>query len=510
MDTAGKRYHALFATQSPPIYCYKGYIPYLEKIGKFKEIITLTSTINDTFKQDPDLQLILINALKKDNRKTAAIKQIIHAYDTFPLHTHIVFETASMYIDQKELSNALTVIDKLLNNVSTQSNFFIFHFMKAQLYVQLNQLDNALDSVKKSLEIHNSFDQGWLMRATIEEELGQLTNAIAGYSHFLQLTQQPNQQVAHHLMQLSLKQKMLQSNTPSIETNQSWLEKTTRLYQKKQYTQALDAIETHLTHHPHNPQARLMKIQVLSDMKQFNRAIIQLQAWIYENPTQELWFETLHLLAQRGAELNHVTKVFESLHAKYPQNKWGLLYLTDLYLRTHAHKKAIALLEKSVRHIDDKDLLAKLYFQLGLLYFENKEYQKMQTTLEQGLALDTHFLPLMNLLAHHYATKGHNILKAEELMAKILAHDKTDPHLLDTHALILYKKKDYSQAISLLERLHTDVPRDATIMLHLAQAHYKLNNKSAADSALRNAQAMAKSTYEKNKVTRLMQKWALK
>jgi len=509
MNMAGKRYQILFATQKPPIYCYKGYIPYLEKIGNFKEIIALAPTINDTFKQDPDLQLTLINALKKDNQKTAAIKQLIHAYDTFPFHTHIVFETASMYIERKELSNALQIIDKLLNNVSSQTNFFIFHFMKAQLYVQLNQLDKALDSVKKSLEMHNSFDQGWLMRATIEEELGQLNNAIAGYSNFLKLTQQPNQQVAHHLMQLSLKQKMLQSKTPSVEKNQSGLEKVAILYQEKNYAQALNAIEAYLILQPKNTQARLIKIQILSDMQQFNRAITQLQAWIYENQTQEIWFETLHLLAQKGAESSHVMKTLESLHVKYPQNKWVLLYLTDLYLRTNTHKKAISLLEKSVQYIDDKDLLTKIFFQLGLLYFEKKEYRKMQATLEQGLLLDTNFMPLMNLLAHHYATKGHNIPKAEQLMTKMLAQDNTNPHLLDTHALILYKKKNYTEALTLLQQLQKDAPKDATIMLHLALTYYKLNNKPVAQTTLRNAQAMAKSTYEKNKIAQLTQKWAL-
>ena len=250
LEVAGKRYHELFTTHKAPIYCYKGYIHYLEKIGKFKEIIALASTINDTFKQDPDLQLILINALKKDNQKTDAIKQLVRAYETFPLHTHVVFETASMYIEQKELTNALHVIDKLLNNVSSQSNFFIFHFMKAQLYVHLGQLDKALESVKKSLDMHDTFDQGWLMRATIEEELGQLNNAIAGYSNFLKLTRQPNQQVAQHLMQLSLKQKMVQTNAPAAETNQSSLEKAMLLYQQKNYAHALDAIEAYLSIQP--------------------------------------------------------------------------------------------------------------------------------------------------------------------------------------------------------------------------------------------------------------------
>ena len=280
-----------------------------------------------------------------------------------------------MYTEQKELSNALQIIDKLLNNVSSQSNFFIFHFMKAQLYVQLNQLDKALDSVKKSLDMHNAFDQGWLMRATIEEALGQVNNAIAGYTNFLKLTQQPNQQVAQHLMQLSLKQKTLQSQVYSEEANQPSLEKATLLYHQKQYEQAFDMIEKYLIHDSHNLQARLMKIQLLSDMQQFNRAITQLHAWIYENPNQELWFETLHVLAQKGAESAHVIKTLEALHTKYPQNKWGLLYLTDLYLRTNK-TKAINLLEKAIRHIGDKDLLTKIFFQLGLLYFEKKNTVK--------------------------------------------------------------------------------------------------------------------------------------
>jgi len=509
LGVAGKRYQELFTTHKAPIYCYKGYVHYLEKTGKFKEIISLTQTINDTFNQDPDLQLILINALKKDNQKTAAIKQLIHAYELFPLHTHIVFETASMYTEQKELTNALQVIDKLLNNVSSQPNFFIFHFMKSQIYVQLGQLDKALESVKKSLDMHDTFEQGWLMRATIEEELGQLNNAITGYANFLKLTQQPNQQVAQHLMQLSLKQKMVQAQAPAVETNQSSLEKAMLLYQQKNYAQALDAIETHLTHHPDNIDARLIKIQLLSDMQQFNRAITQLQAWIYENPTQELWFETLHLLAQRGAQLAHVIKTFESLHIKYPQNSWAILYLTDLYLRTNTYNKAITLLEKSVKSIHDTALLTKIFFQLGLLYFEKKEYPKMEAVLEQGLRLKTNFVPLMNLLAYHYATKGHNVPKAEQLMTEILTYDKTNPHLLDTQALILYKKKQYGQALALLQRLHADVPHDATIMLHLAQTHYKLNNKPLAHTTLRNAQALAKSTYEKDTIAHVTKKWAL-
>lgn len=133
----------------------------------------------------------------------------------------------------------------------------------------------------------------------------------------------------------------------------------------------------------------------------------------------------------------------------------------------------------------------------------------MEAALEQGLHLNTNFLPLMNLLAHHYATKGHNVPKAATLMAEILTHDKTNPHLLDTHALILYKQKQYADALALLQRLHADIPQDATIMLHLALTHDKLNNKPLAHTTLRNAQAMAKSTYEKNKIAQITKKWAL-
>ena len=134
----------------------------------------------------------------------------------------------------------------------------------------------------------------------------------------------------------------------------------------------------------------------------------------------------------------------------------------------------------------------------------------METALEQAMQLNTYFIPLMNLLAHHYATKGHNLPKAEQLMSEILKRDNTNPHLLDTHALILYKKTNYTEALALLQRLQTNVPHDATIALHLAQTHYKLNNKTAAHTALRNAQAMAKSAYEKNKITQLAEKWNIK
>ncbi len=502
--SAQQRYNLLFTEKNPSLYSRKGYLHFLSKTGQQHKIIEHTELINTTFAHDPELQILLIHALQKTGQKTQAQEQLLTAYKQCPQDGQIVLEVAQFYVNNKELNNALSSIDTFLNTATKKQNYFIFYFIKAQIYVQLQQVDQALESIKECLAMHSGFDKAWLMRAMLEEQLGQLEQAIQGYTTFLELTGGSNSIIAAHLMQLAVRQKTAAQNKRALASAENIFNKATALFNAKQYKQALAQIDLCLTINPRDVNGRLLKIQILSNMQQFNHAVALLQAWIKQEPNNALWFQALHLLHYNGAASDTLLKILQAIGRDCPNNVLVALYTADIQIRTGAKKEAITTLTTIAPHMSDTALRTKVLFQLGLLHFELGDYTAMRLVLEQGRALNTNFLPLLNLLAHYYATKGHDIARAQELMGIVQAQDQHNPHYLDTKALILYKQKEYGQAHTLLQQLHTAQPHDATIALHLAKTMQKMGNLPEAKTIAQQAMAYAHSTYEKTLIEKFL------
>lgn len=500
MAAAQHRYNLLLSSKNPSLHTHKGYLYFLHKTNQFGKIIDYASLITSTFAQDPELQLILVHALQKRGLTAQANKQLLDAYKTCPLDQQIVLEVAQLYITNKELRNALEAVDAFLNAAAKKPTHFVFHFLKAQIYTQLNQSEQALISIKECLNLHNTFDKGWLIKAMLEEQCGELEAAIEGYSTFLELTGNSNRVIAQHLIQLTAQQKRgahRRAQAPSL------LDKALTAFDHKQYSHALAQVNLHLHKFPQDTNARLLKIEILTRTNEFTQALTTLTSWIMNEPKNQIWFETLHLVGHKSAMPGSVLEILTTVATKHPDSIWAFIYAADIQMRMKAHKSAITLLEAAQALITDPTLKTKVLFQLGVLHFEQTEYTAMHRCLQQGLALNPQFLPVSNLLAYYYATKGKDINQAHQLITAVIAKDPDNPHYRDTQALIEYKKNNLSEAKNIFEKIHKQCPHDATIALHLAKTLHKLGQITEARTKLAIAQAYAHSEYEKRAITKL-------
>ncbi len=189
---------------NPSIYVYKGYIPFLFGINDHKAIVNLIPTLDTTFTSDPDIQQLFALSLEKLGNQQESDARFIVLNNQFKDNQVIAFKTATIFLQRKENENALATIDNFLNSSPKKSNNFIFYFLKAQIYVQLNNLEKALDSITTCLKLHPQFDKGWLLFALLNEQAGKLTDAVQGYSTFLELAGD-NKEVAQRLIQLKMK-----------------------------------------------------------------------------------------------------------------------------------------------------------------------------------------------------------------------------------------------------------------------------------------------------------------
>jgi len=393
------------------VYTYKGYVHLLHKKRDYARIVKLIPKIDQTFINDPELQLILVRALRAQGDGAQANKRLVRLSSQFKANQEIAFETVTMYMQNKELKNALNTIDALLNTSPHKPNNFIFYFLKAQIYYRLNEHQNALKMVKKSIDMHPRFDRGWLLYALIEEQAGNIDAAIKGYTSFLEITG-GNDQIAKRLLQLALRKKAQGGNNRVLIFNKSCFDNALLLFQRKEYKQALAQIDRCLIQQPNSTDGKLLKIQILTAMRSFKTAAQHLRQWIMNDPDNELWFTTLHLLRRADAPLALIINTLEAIHHKFPQKHLPLLYLADLHSRAGNNKQALAYGTKALPLITDTKLRARLVFHLATLHYKQQNYASMKTMIEQEQQALNSFAPLLNLLAYYYATKGNNVKKA--------------------------------------------------------------------------------------------------
>ncbi len=500
--TASAAWYSSISMHADGIHTYRGYLHFLQDMGKYKDIIQLQSKIDTHFAKDKDLQKILIAAYEKVGNKQEAQTRLVRIQQQEKDDPEIAFSLAQMYMEQKEPENALTTIDQFLNTSIRRTHGFIFYFLKAQIYLSLHDRAKALENVGKCLELQSHFDKGWLLFAILHEEAGDIVKAVQGYNSYLEVTDQPQQQIRQHALALALKHKISQDKVPTASHQRSDLEQIFVLMNQKQYKQALVLAEQCIRKEPQSIDAHMIKITILYHLHDLDNLIKAVEHAINLDPSQIMWYKITHLLAQQEQCRDKAYKLLETAYSTHHQ-LWAALYGADIALRAYEYNAAYSFLKNTIATITDTGIKKKVLFILSTLAHELGEYSTMKSCLDELLVLDPNHVPALNNYAYYYATKGKDIVSAEQYLAKAATHDPENPFILDTKATILYKKKEYHAAQKILELLTAKLPDNAMVWTHLALVHYKVGNNAGLQACTQHAQLYAKYPYECQKVKKL-------
>jgi hypothetical protein len=85
----------------------------------------------------------------------------------------------------------------------------------------LDKKIEALAELQRSLDIHPTFDKGWLLYGLLQEQLGSFKKAIKGYMYYLNLSQVSAPHIQDHILRLEKKYHSQQkkSNTTAWKNN---------------------------------------------------------------------------------------------------------------------------------------------------------------------------------------------------------------------------------------------------------------------------------------------------
>jgi tetratricopeptide (TPR) repeat protein len=180
---------------------------------------------------------------------------------------------------------------------------------------------------------------------------------------------------------------------------------------------------------------------------------------------------------QQNNQTDKAVAYLKNIIDKNPDNAEFMLFLGTLYEEIEEYDKAEKVLKKGIS-IDNKNV--KLHFRLGVVYDKWEKKDACINSMKRVIEIDPKHANALNYLGYTYAELGKNLDEAETLVLEALKFKPNDGYITDSLGWVYYKKGLFKKAIAILEKAVSLVPDDPTMLEHLGDAHFKLNNKTDA------------------------------
>ena len=415
------------------------------------------SFLENVLSQDPQnidgkmLQSQVLLAKGETQKATEALEQLSKAYSGVP---GIKYQLALLYLRQNNLAQAAEVLKQAVainpDNLDTV-------ILLAQVNLRSNNLDEVVSALTGSLKKHPESRSARLLLADAYQLMKRYDDAVAVLHD--QLAKTPNDSQVYFFLGIILRQQgkndearqAFEKTHELAPDNPASVEQLVQLdLAKNDVTGATEKVQQLLDKTPSSALGHFMDAQVQMALKAWDKAESALLKALELDPKLSRAYDALISVYVAQGKIEEALGKLEALIAKNPKNAPALM--------TSA-----------------------------MLYEKRKDYAKARDAYEKLLAANPDFVPAMNNLAYLYASEFKELDKANELAKKAHQLLPDDASVTDTLGWILYKKRDYPRALTLLQEAAGKLPDSAEVQYHLGMANYMMGRIAPAKEALQRA-----------------------
>lgn len=301
-----------------PFAAYEGYVQFLFATKKFSLIYSMKDLILTRFPSNVPLLLTLADVLTLYKEEVILNDTFLQLHQKYPDNPNLTLRVVSILLERKDFDGAIARIDALLNKTSRLPTIFLFHFMKAQMYLQLNRIEDAIFATKKSTELFCSFDKSWLVLGILCEQLGNTKDAIHAYQQYASCSEKPSPLFSQRPVLLELQHNQLKETIKSDEARCTCKDLIQTYITKKEYGDAMRYINATLEYEPDNREIKKLKVMTLVHQKQHKTACDMLQACIHNDVDHRTqWIELSQQLALAEKDMvQHIDAILQKYQAK--------------------------------------------------------------------------------------------------------------------------------------------------------------------------------------------------
>lgn len=241
----------------------------------------------------------------------------------------------------------------------------------------------------------------------------------------------------------------------------------------------------------------------------------------YLDPKLPSAFYTVGNILTIQEQWDSAIKAFDQVDRQDPDYVEARIKKADILIEQGKEEEAIAILENLIETEHPKQ--AEVYFAIGNLYKNRKDYVKALESFDIAEAMGKHenkgVLPdwlwplyymrgitldqldkweeaerdfyraldirpanpvILNYLGYSYADRGINLDKANEMISAAVERAPDDAFIIDSMGWVLFKQNDIAGAIEYLERAAMIKPYNAVINDHLGDAYWMAGRRLEA------------------------------
>ena len=392
--------------------------------------------------------LYLNNILSRVENKTNALRFIVDIAKPYPnmVEAHFaVAHTAHMAGNETIRDRELKIVDSLDPKWETSILF------KGAILFQQDP-NQAIDEYKKFI---NKNPKSNSVRLELAKALVQTEKYAEAKQHFEQLVNSP-----------------LASSDLSLTVALLALESGDDLVAEKYLKQALER------KHPNPDQIYMYLARIYAQREDLANVL----NWVEKISAGPMFVDSRIFAAQSIRAKNGVSDAinyldqFKSLDRqeklKFLQLKTSFLYNDNQY------QQAINLMLLEEEKYNDS---AEFYFDFGLLYEKNKDFESMEKHLKKAISLKPDYAIAYNALGYSYADRNIKLDDAKKYIEIALSIDPQNHYILDSMGWVYFRLGNYDIAYEFITKAYT-IQEDPEIAAHLGEVLWKQGKQNEAIS----------------------------
>ena len=199
-----------------------------------------------------------------------------------------------------------------------------------------------------------------------------------------------------------------------------------------------------------------------------------------DNSDFQLWSKLINLNSRLGDNEEQLKAVEEALEL-FPTRVQ--LYATQgyAYMGNKEYQKAVDIATEGLDLAVDDDSRIQLLKCLASAYGELENFEKADQTMDEILKINGYDATSLNNYAFSLAERKERLTEADSMINIALKLEPGNPFFLDTKAWILFAKKDYKQALRLLDKCMEIDPKNPEYYRHAKLIFIEIGNQTMAN-----------------------------
>lgn len=205
--------------------------------------------------------------------------------------------------------------------------------------------------------------------------------------------------------------------------------------------------------------------------------------------------------------IDEAKTILKELVQHYPDDMRPAYALANLYRGNKECKEAIPYFSMALQKLPKPEKVHwALYYGRGVCYERTKDWAKAEADLKKALELDENQGLTLNYLGYVWIDQNINLKEGMALVSKALEKTPDDGYYRDSLGWGYFRLKDYTRAVSELERAVVTRPDDPTINDHLGDAYWEVGRKLEAKFQWKQALDLKPEPEEEAKIKAKLEK----